>query len=1101
MRRILLLAVSLLTAISGVLAQGVTTSSIIGSVKDQAGEVVPGANIVATHEPSGTTYGTVSLADGRFTLPNLRVGGPYNVKITFVGFAEQSYIEIFLKIGEPYVISSVLKEEGTQLQEIIVSGVLDRIMNSERSGAVTTVGTREILNMPTITRSMNDMTRMTPQATSTSNGAIGGGNYRQNYITVDGSDFNNTFGIGTNLPANGSPISLDALAEISINVTPYDIRQSGFIGSTINAVTRSGTNDYSGSVYTFWRNQNQQGRRVANNNPLTRQPLQENTFGFRVGGPIIKNKLFFFVNAERGKTTRPGQTDFAATPSAPFGSAPNIRRPTAAELTTISNFLRENYNYETGPFDNYDFEAENTRFVARIDWNINRNHRFNIRYSQVESKNPSFISSSTTGTGFFYPTGAGRTNINALWFKNSNYYQEANFYSLAMEMNSLFGGKYANTFRATYTNQNDPRSSDSNEFPLVDIMQDGTPFTTFGYEPFTFGNLRDVSTWSFVDFVSWSTGKHSFTAGVQLDIQKTKNGFQRFGTGLYRFNSWDDFVNGELPTDYALTYSLLPGFAQAFPKVGFTQYSVYGQDEIAVTDRLRVTAGIRFDLPTFPDVPEIKTHPLIAELTFANGRKIDTGVMPKTQVMVSPRIGFNWDVNGDRTLQVRGGSGIFTGRVPTVWIVAQSGDAGLLQFTQSWNGQDNVPGPFRIEPYRPATVPTPGASIPSIISAIDPDFRFPQTWKTSVAVDKRLPFGFIGSIEAIYNKDLNIAIGKNLNLVAPQPMNIVDDQGNPYPDSRPIYPAANVDKFINKLSGGQAGPNFTGAFNPTMLSNASEGHYWSLTAKLDKQFSNGVSAFVAYTRSGSKVIYDGIGDQLLNTWSLTPIVGEANNPERSFAGYVVPDRVVAGVSFRREYLKKLATSFSFFFEGSIQGRYSYTYGGDLNRDGNFNDLIYVPRDPSEITFTDFTYAGVLYTAKQQSDIFFRYLEQDKYLSSRRGQYAERNGARLPWRNQIDFRFAQDIFTNLGGKKNVLQFTVDIFNFGNLLNKNWGTFKLVNAPSILVPTNQASLVPGGTVKPTFRLQTDRNQPVTNTFRDNNTITSTYYMQFGLRYTFN
>ncbi len=1107
--RILLLATFVLATFTGVWAQGVTTSSIIGSIKDQTGETIPGANIVAVHEPSGTTYGTTSMADGRFTIPNMRVGGPYKVKISFIGYAEQTYVEIFLKIGEPYVISSLMKEEGTQLEEVIVSGVMDRIMNSERSGAVTTVGTREILNMPTISRSINDMTRMTPQSTSTSNGAIGGGNYRQNFITVDGSDFNNTFGIGSNLPAGGSPISLDALEEISINVTPYDIRQSGFIGSSINAVTRSGTNEFKGSAYTFWRSENQQGNQVANNDAFTRQPLQENTYGFRLGGPIIKDKLFFFINAESGKTTRPGQTDFAATPSAPFGSAPNIRRPTAAELTEISNFLRENYDYETGPFDNYGFESQNQRFVARIDWNINKNHRFNIRYSQVESKNPSFLSSSTTGTGFFYPSGAGRTNNNALWFKNSNYYQEANFYSLAMELNSIFGGKIANTFRATYTNQNDPRSSDSKEFPLVDIMKDGTPFTTFGYEPFTFGNLRDVSSISIVDFASWTTGRHTITAGVQLDIQNTKNGFQRFGTGVYRFNSWDDFKNGELPTDYALTYSLLPGYAQAFPKVGFVQYSAYGQDEFIVNDKLRITGGLRFDLPTFPDVPEIQTHPMVAALTFANGRKIDTGVMPKTRVMVSPRIGFNWDVKGDRSLQVRGGSGIFTGRVPTVWIVAQSGDAGLLQFTQAFNGVDNVPGPFRIDPYRPATPPAAGTAIPSNISAIDPDFKFPQTWKTSVAVDKRLPLGFIASLEAIYNKDLNIAIGKNYNLVNPQPMNIVDGNGNrAYPDNRPIYPSANNQKFINYLNNaGQpntTNPNGTAgnsAFNPTVLGNSSEGYYWSLTAKLDKQFSNGISAFVAYTRSESRVIYDGIGDQLFNTWSLTPIIGQANNPEASFAGYVVPDRVIAGLSFRREYLKKLATMVSFFYEGSIQGTFSYTYGGDLNRDGNFNDLIYVPKDPSEITFTDFTYAGTLYTAKQQSDLFFRYIEQDKYLSSRKGKYAERNGARLPWRNQVDFRFAQDIFTNLGGKKNTLQFTVDIFNFGNFINKNWGTFKLVNAPSVLVPTNQNSIVAGGTVKPTFRLQTDRNQPVTNTFRDNNTISSTYYMQFGLRYTFN
>jgi hypothetical protein len=1120
MRKILLIFFFFQLVNAQLFAQGVTTSSLAGSVADQAGQTLPGANVVATHEPSGTQYGTSVNPNGRYTIQNMRVGGPYKVSITFVGYETQTLENIYLKLGETFSLDVKLREEGTQLGEIVVSGVQDRLINSERSGAVTSIGKGELLTMPSITRSINDMTRMTPQATSTSNGAIGGGNYRQNYITVDGSDFNNTFGIGTNLPAGGSPISLDALEEISVNVTPYDVRQSSFIGSAINAVTRSGTNSFSGSAYWFFRSDKQQGDQVRNNNPIIRQQFDENTFGFRLGGPIIQNKLFFFVNAEQTKTTRPGQQNFAATDARPFGSDPSISRPTVAELTEISNYLRENYGYETGPFDNYDFESENTKLTARIDWNIHQNHRMNIRYSQVESKAPSFVSGSTSGTGFNYASGAGRTNNNALWFKNSNYYQEQNFYSLALEVNSIFANKFNNTLRATYTNQNDPRSSDSNVFPFVDIMKDGVPFTSFGYEPFTYGNLRDVESYSFVDFVTFTTGIHTITGGVQLDIQNTKNGFQRFGTGLYRFNSWDDFKNGENPQDYAITYSLQPGFKQAFPKVGFLQYSVYAQDEMVITDRFRLTAGIRLDLPTFPDVPEIRTHPLIAKLEFGDREKFDTGVMPDTKVMVSPRVGFNWDVKGDRSLQVRGGTGIFTGRVPTVWIVAQSGDAGLLQFTQNFNGQANTPGPFQVAPYRPDAPPAAGTATPAVVSAIHPDFKFPQTWKSNMAVDAKLPFGFVGSLEAIYNKDLNVALGRNPNLVSPTALNVVDADGNPvYPDNRPIYPRYNTYKFINPLISGQAvesgtlpnpdapvaSNNDAAAFNPIFLDNIRGGYYFSVTAKLEKQFNRNLSAFFAYTRSKSEVPYDGIGDQLLNTWSLTPIVMNNNSPERSFAGYVVPDRVVAGMNFRKEYGKYFATGISFFWEGSIQGRFSYVYGGDFNRDGQNNDLIYVPKDASEITFTDFNYGTnanpKIYTAQQQSELFFRYIEQDKYLSSRRGQYAERNGAKLPWRNQIDVKITQDIFTNLGKNRNTLQLTLDIFNFGNWLNKDWGAFSLVNASSILVPTNQNNLVPGGTVKPTFRLQTDRGQPVTSTFRDNNSITSTYYMQFGIRYIFN
>jgi hypothetical protein len=1140
MRKFLLLLTLVLSVCISGWSQGVTTSRLTGQISDQNGGPLPGANVIAVHEPSGTEYGVSTNDNGNFSIPNMRVGGPYKITISFLGNETLTFGDVYLKLGEPYTLNAKMKEGGVNLNEVIISGVQDRIMNSDRNGAVTSISTRQILNMPTITRSINDMTRMTPQATSTNTGAIGGGNYRQNYITVDGSDFNNTFGIGTNLPASGSPISLDALEEISVNVTPYDIRQSGFIGSSINAVTRSGTNSFSGSAYTFWRNQNQQGNQVGPNS-FTKQNLQENTYGFRLGGPIMKNKLFFFINIETGKTTKPGQTNKAATAAEPFGSSPSITRPTDVELDQISTYLQENYNYSTGPYDNYDFVSDNTKFTGRLDWNINKNHRFNVRYSQVESKSPSFPSTSRSPLTA-YGAATGRTTNNALWFKNANYYQEANFYSLAAELNStFFNGKVGNTLRGTFTHQNDPRSSDSKVFPFVDILDGtggnpGTPFTSFGYEPFTYGNLRDVKTYSIVDNITYTTGIHNITAGLQFDVSATKNGFQRFATSYYTFRNWNDFVTGVKPVDFAITYSLLPNYEQAFPRFKFAQYSIYGQDEMAINDKLKVTVGLRVDLPSYLNVKEIKTHPLVAPLAFENGETIDTGVLPKTSPLWSPRFGFNYDVKGDRSLQLRGGTGVFTGRVPTVWIVSQSGDAGLIQFTQLYQtpaaGRNNpaafvTPGVFNPDPaaYRPATQPAAGTQVPSSVSAIDRNFKFPQTWKTNLAVDMKLPLGFIGTIEGIYNKDLNIALGRNPNLAPPTEMNIVDASGNTYADHRPIYALNIRDRYLNPLTAANsATPNVpvaqgdvtgTQAFNPVVLDNASKGYYWSVSGKLEKQFENGFSASIAYVLNRSKNVFDGVGDQLLNTWSITQIVKNSNSPELSYAQYVVPSRVIASLTYRKEYLKKLGTQVSLFYEGSIQGRFSYTYSSDFNRDGQTNDLIYIPKDASEITFVDQSYgsgaSAVIYTAAQQSALFFKYIDQDKYLSAHKGQYAERNGARLPWRNQLDLRIAQDIFTNIGGKKNTLQFTLDIFNLTNWLNRNWGTFQLTNASALLTPRNGTNITgaagthpaldPSGLVKPVFSLASDRNQPVTSTFRDNNTITSTYYMQFGLRYIFN
>ena len=529
---------------------------------------------------------------------------------------------------------------------------------------------------------------------------------------------------------------------------PFDIRQTGFIGSAVNAVTRSGTNTFTGSVYTYFRNQNQRGYKVGNTS-FTRPAEEFKQVGFRVGGPIIKNKLFFFFNYEKETQPKTIQTTIASSASAAYGSAPNIARPSADSLRLISAYLKDTYGYVTGPWDNYTPNIERTKIMMRLDWNINSKHRFNIRYSQVEGGEPNGPSSSTTGAGFTYSTGLGRTNNNSLWFKNSNYFQGANLYSLAAELNSNMG-KLSNTLRGTYTYQNDSRETDSQIFPFVDILSTSgvtasSPYTSFGYEPFSYGNLRKVKTYSVIDNLSWTTGKHGFTVGGQFDMSETINGFQRFATSYYVFNTWSDFVNGRDPRDFALTYSLSKNFAPAFSSFKFAQLSFYGQDEINVNKNLRVTLGLRVDRATYPDVPQILTHPLVLGMTFADGVKMNTGVLPKTRAMWSPRIGFNWDLYGDRSLQIRGGTGIFTGKVPFVWIVSQSGDNGMIQITQSFNGlANNINRPFNPDPiaYRPSSVPQAGTIVPGTITAMDPNFRFPQSWKTSLAIDGKMPWRY-----------------------------------------------------------------------------------------------------------------------------------------------------------------------------------------------------------------------------------------------------------------------------------------------------------------------------------------------------------------------
>ncbi|GAB3832046.1 carboxypeptidase regulatory-like domain-containing protein [Hymenobacter jeollabukensis] len=1097
-----------------------------GIITDKTGQGLPGATVIAVHTPTGTQYVAPTNAEGRYNLQAMRVGGPYTVRVTFVGYQETTREGVFLNLGQNLRLDINLSEQTQTLATVEVSGRRDALINSDRTGSVTNIQREQIERLPTINRSLNDFTRLTPQSSGT---AIGGGNLRQNYFSVDGSDFNNNFGIGSNLPANGSPISLDAIEQISVSVTPYDVRQSGFIGSSINAVTRAGTNNFSGSVYTFYRNNDLTGTKVAGEK-LNLSDTKFNQYGFRLGGPIIKNKLFFFVNAETEKSTAQGQTRVASTDALPYGTAgaTNVTRPTATQLDDIRSYLQNNLGYDPGPYQGYNFDSDRTKLLGRIDWNISQNHRFNVRYSQTTGKTPSFMSGSTTPFTAF-PTGAGRTDLNALAFKNSNYYTDANFYSLAAELNSTFGSNMGNTFRATYTKQDDSRSSDSDIFPFVDILQaDGsaapTPLTSFGYEPFTLGNVRDVKSYSLRDDFTWLLGKHNITVGGQMDFSTTRNGFQRYATSYYRFNSWQDFVNANstdpqvrnnaLPTEFGFTYSLSPGFEQAFPSFKFSQYSLYGQDEYAVNSNLRVTLGLRADLTTYPgSLPE---HPIVNSLTFANGEKINVGHLPDPKILWSPRVGFNYDVLGNSTLQVRGGTGIFSGRVPFVYIVSQASDAGLLQTTQqfqtpaairtingvSYQGFQKDPG-F----YRPATPPAAGTSLPSQLTALDKDFKFPQTWKSSLGVDVKLPLGIIGSVEGIYSRDLNTTVFRNANLVNPQPLNVAG-----YPDNRLIYPNAIYDKFVNPQANSQPIPNGVvntraTAFNTIVLDNAKKGYYWSVTTKLEKQFSNGLSASAAYVRSEAKNRFDGSGDQPLSAWQLTATVDGPNTAPLSYASYVVPDRVIGSLSYRKEYLGHLGTTVSVFYEGSQQGRFSYTYSADINRDGSNADLIYIPNNPSEITFVQRTIAASggnparTVSAQEQSDAFFAFIEQDKYLRKHRGEYAQRNGALLPWRNQIDVRLLQDLFVNIGDKRNSLQLSFDVFNVGNLLNKDWGLVQQTNAASILVPTNVSSLTPGGTTKPTFQLQLDRGNLATSTYRNTLSTASTYYMQLGLRYIFN
>lgn len=1093
-----LLFFALVLSSYGTIHAQVTTSSMTGVVSESSGQTTSGATIKATHLPSGTVYSSSANAAGRFNLANMRVGGPYRVEVTYVGQNPLVYEDVYLQLGQPFVLNPKFGDNATTIDEVAVTGA----RRSQKSGISTIVGRNQIENLPSISRSVNDLTRLTPQANGT---AIGGGNYRSNNFTVDGANFNNQFGIGQNIPANGSPISIDAIEQIAVNVTPFDVRQSGFTGAAINAVTRSGRNDFFGSAFYTGRSDKQQGTRV-NDVSAKVNDMSVKQYGFTFGGPIIKNKLFFFVNVEQQKQVEPGPTKVASNDAMKFGAAGTptyVARPTEKFLNEVRDYLVTNYNYDPGVYQGYSNKSNNDKIFARIDWNIADSHKINFKYNQVKGKSPNSVSSSTSGSGVSFSSANNRLSNNAIHFSNSNYFQENNLYSASVEYTGSIG-KYSHTARINYVNQNEPRSSAGGLFPLVDIKEGQSVITTFGYEPFTYGNLRDVATTTFTYDGEFTWLNHSFTGGIQFEKSKTKNGFQRFGTGYYIFDSWSDFVNGQKASNYALTYPLTADGSQAFPGFAFNQYSFYVQDQYTVNEKLKLTGGIRLELPTFPNVSEVQTHPLINQLSFLDGANINTGTLPKSRVMVSPRFGFNYDALGDRSLMVRGGTGVFTGRIPFVWIVAQSGDAGMLQSTVAYAGKANTPAfDPDIKANYPVTLPQAGTFIPSGgVSAMSPKLKFPSTWKSSLAVDYNLPWGTVATIEAIYNKDINAVIAKNVNLVEPTAMEI-----SGYGDTRSIFPNSNADKYINKItSAGLASPTATNGFNVTEMSNAKGGHYYSLTAQLQKNFDKGFSGMIAYTYSAAKNFGDGSGDQIINLWSI-PYQGNGNSnrPELSYTSNIVPHRLVGTVSYTNNWIGKLNTSMTLFYSGSSMGRFSYYYTGDFNRDGQTNDLIYIPADRSQMKFVDIAagnsaYGGKAYTAQQQADIFWGIVESDDYLKSRIGKSVERNGAIAPWRHQFDFRLSQEIFKNVGGANNSLEFFWDVFNIGNLFNSSWGIYK-INNNGLLTPTNTSAITPTGTTIPTFTMGAANGDIIRELQRPNETISSTYYMQFGVKFKFN
>lgn len=1075
-------ALMLVFATSTAFSQGVSTSSMTGRVTDSSGETLPGANVVATHVPSGTRYGAVTNIEGRYTIPGMRVGGPYTVTVSFIGYESQAVENIFLSLGIAANVNVVMRDDSSELSEIVVTGEKNSVFSSDRTGATTAIDNATINKLPTISRRINDFTRLTPQASGNS---FAGQDNRLNNITIDGSYFNNSFGLaGQPGDRTGvSPVSLDAIEQISVNVAPYDVRQGNFTGAGVNTVTRSGTNEFSGSAYYFWRNDSHVGTQ-AGDRTFNPGEFKYNQIGFRVGGPIIKNKLFFFASFEDEADTRPGTTWRANNGNETPGG--NITRVLASDLTQLSSFLRTNFGYETGPFQDYDHTTAATKYLAKIDYNINDRNKLSVRYNHLDSSTDVLLSNSAS-LGF----GNRNLRIDGLNFQNSNYIIFENIRSIVAELNSRLRDNITNNFIIGYTYQDESRGSRGDFFPMVDILKDNATYTTFGFEPFTPNNELRYKTFQIQNNLQIFKGKSTWTAGFSYENYQSENVFFPGSQSAYVYNSLEDFyadANAFLsgtpnPASnvriFQVRYSNIPGQVKPIQPLKVNYAGIYGQNDYQVNKDLNLTFGLRIDVPFFAETGFRNTE--VEGFNFLNPAgetvRFRTDKLPDPNILWSPRVGFNWDISGDRTTQIRGGSGIFTGRPAYVWISNQIGNNGILT---GFERLDNTSArPFNPDPnfYKPSQVTgQPAANYE--LALTESNFKFPQVWRTNIAIDQRLPGGVIATGEFIYNSDVNGVAYYNANQA---PAN----QTFAGPDPRPRWVGGNAARRINQKID-----------NAVVLTNQAVGNSWVASVSLEKPFASGLYAKAAYSYGESRNLVDP-GSIAFGSWNGNPHNGDANNPTLGFSGNTMGHRVFTALSYNKDFFKFGNTSFSIFWEGRTQGNFSYVYGGDFNGDGGTaNDLIYIHRNTNEMIFQQFTSGGRTFTPQEQAAAWEAFIQQDKYLSANRGSVAERGAVFIPMIYRADFSFAQQLFTDISGKKNSLEFRIDILNVGNLLNKDWGLGYQINSTQPLIP---AGVNAQG--EPQFRFRNFGTELITETYQRSATVNDVWRLQFGLRYIFN
>lgn len=1033
-KKIAFLIAAMMMIITTATAQ-ITTSSLAGKVTAD-GEDVIGATVEAVHQPSGTRYNAVTNAKGMYTINGMRVGGPYQVSISYIGYETKKVTGITLQLGETYNLSTAMNEDAKVLGDVVVIGKGSKFAN-EKTGAATNISNAQITNMPSISRSITDYTRLSPYG---GNGmTFAGQDGRTANFTVDGASFNNNFGLSSNLPGGGNPISIEAIEEMQVVISPFDVRQTGFIGGGVNAITKSGTNTFQGSAYIYHQNENMRGDAIEGEQISgAREKDRKTTYGFTLGGPIVKDKLFLFVNGEMQKVPTVANRWRASEDG--VADADNfISRTTTADLQKVSDYVKQKYGYDTGSYNSFPADESNYKFLARLDWNITNNHHLALRYNYTKNRvwNAPNSSSMDGGTRM---SGA-RTSQYSMSFANSMYSMDNIVHSFSLDLNSRLTENLSNQFLATYTKADDVRGTDSDEFPFIDILKDNQIYMALGYELFTHQNAVHTTTWNLKDDVTYYLGNHKVMGGLSFEHQMADNQYMRNGTGYYRYSSLDDFLTGAAPEIVCLTYGY-NGETSPAARVQFNKLGIYAQDEWNINPNFKLSYGLRAD-GFFFNNGDLMTNNAILGIDYG-GRSVDTGKWPGTNFSISPRVGFTWDVLGDKSLKVRGGTGLFTGRLPLVFFTNMPSNGGMVQYQAQLNSKSadmsqfagglvtDANGKASIAALRdklismgyPETITPEQGSIPSSFCGIDPDFKMPQVWKTSLAVDYAVPVSFplTVSVEGIFNKNINAAMLRDWSQKSVDGFARFNGA-----DNRPVFPSDAYYTYVND-KGKEVS---TSAY---VLENTSRGYGWSTSVTVNARPAEWINLMAAYTHTASKEVTSLPGSNASSVLNYTSTWEGVNNFRLHNAENLTPDRFIANATIH----DKSGNHYSLIYE-TWRGGYNYSFmtANDTNGDGYNYDAIYVP--------TDKEVADGLFRFKTEDDKtrFMDFVHNNDYLSSRQGKYTEANSFYSPWVHRIDFAYKHDFKVNVGKSVHKLQLSFDMKNVLNFFNSSWGVSKYLN----------------------------------------------------------